>query len=304
MKIQINLPTSGTPIVETIINSPIGIKKREIELLLPLGFERCRYKVCFLDMNNNHMIGPYSNREVVDFSCFSGRIKVRAVLDKEYKISFSDTITTAINTYGEYSSYMITYSYSGLIDIDIYNLAYSTCSFSSEQSLIMRAQLIMEQVLRTVIGITLSQNQVSGGGISSNVFYNLEFIIAASIKKTFDEACKKYLIWCYPVGCLKIHNTNIQQVIDMLNTPIQIERMRDQETFKSNIRLKEICAQSILELKKEQIASLSNMMTAAVNSQYELEQMKELPNIWNAYGNTNKDIDHLMDYYLGNGDKK
>lgn len=304
MKIQINLPTSGTPIVETIINSPIGIKKREIELLLPLGFEHCRYKVCFLNMNNNHMIGPYSNGEVVDFSCFSGRIKVRAVLDKEYKISFSDTITTAINTYGEYSSYMITYSYSGLIDIDIYNLAYSTCSFSSEQSLIMRAQLIMEQVLRTVIGITLSQNQVSGGGISSNVFYNLEFIIAASIKKTFDEACQKYLIWCYPVGCLKIHNTNIQQVIDMLNTPIQIERMRDQETFKSNIRLKEICAQSIIELKKEQIASLSNMMTAAVNSQYEVEQMEKIPNILNAYGNTNENIDHLMDYYLGNGDKK
>ena len=304
MKFQINLPTSGTPIVETIINSPIRIKKREIELLLPLGFERCRYKVCFVDMNNNQMIGPYSNGEVVDFGCFSGKIKVRAILDKEYNISFSDTITTAINTYGEYSPYTITYSYNGLIDIDIYNLAYSSCSFSSEQSLIMRAQVVMEQVLRTVIGIILSQNQVSGGGISSNVFYNLESIIAASIKKTFDDACQKYLIWCYPVGCLKIQNTNIQQVIGMLNTPIQIDRMKDQKIFESNIRLKEICVQSILELKKEQIASLSNMMTEAVKSQYELEQIRKLPDILNIYSDTNKNIDHLIDHFLGNGDKK
>lgn len=302
MKFQINLPTSGSPIVETIISSPIGIKKREIELLLPLGFERCQYKVCFGDMNNSQMIGPYSNGEVADFSRFSGKIRVRAVLDKEYNISFSDTITTAINTYGEYSPYIITYSYNGLIDIDIYNLAYSSCSFSSEQSLIMRAQAILEQVLRTVIGITLSRNSMSGGGISSDVFYNLEFIISASIKKTFDEACKKYLIWCYPVGCLKIHNTNIQQVISMLNTPIQIDRMRDQQIFESNIKLKEICAQSIIELEKEKIASVSNMVTSAVENQYEVDQIAALPNLSNIYGN--KNIDNLIDYYLGNGDKK
>ncbi len=304
MKFQIYLPTSGTPIVDTTIKSPKIVKKREIELLLPLGFEHCRYKVCFADMNNSQMIGPYSNGEVVDFGCLNGRIKVRAILDKEYSISFSDTITTAINTYGEYSPYKITYSYSGLIDIDIYNLAGSSCTFSSEQSLIMRAQAIMEQVLRTVIGIILSQNQASGDGISSDVFYNLESIIAASIKKTFDEACQKYLIWCYPVGCLKIYNTNIQQVIGMLNTPIQIDRMRDEQIFESNIRLKEICVQSILELKKEQITSLSNMMTKALESQYEVEQIAALPNMSNIYGNTNENIEHIIDSLLGNGDKK
>lgn len=265
MKYQIKLPVSGRPIEETIIDSPSINKYREIEMYYPRGFENLRYKICFIDNNGKSVYGPFVNGEMFDFSKISGRkIKVKAILDKEYHIQISDYIDSVINAGGELSSFEITYDYTGLIDIDACKFAMSTCAFSDEQSLIERATLLMERVLRAVITQAISQYQLSSGCVSSQLIYSLETVVANAVSYTFNEACNRCLIWCRPVGCLKLRNTNMVQILDKMNIPIQIERIRQQQLFDSNLKIKEITAKSIYTLETEKIRAISQIgMTGA-----------------------------------------
>ena len=267
MKYQIKLPVSGRPIEETIIDSPIGYKNREIEIYLPPNYccLKDRYKVCFITNSGKYVYGPFGNGDIFDFSKISDKkIKVKAILNKEYNIQIRDRIDTVINANGELSPFEITYDYTGLIDIDACKFAMSTCAFSDEQSLIKRASLIMEQVLRAVITQIVSQNQSSAGGVSSQLLYNLETVVACAVSNTFNEACNNYLIWCRPVGCLKLQNTNMVQILDKMNISIQIERIRQQQLFDSNLKIKEITAKSIYTLETEKIRAISQIgMTGA-----------------------------------------
>lgn len=265
MKIQIKLPVSGKPIEETIIDSPIGYKSREIEIYLPINYSYLKYKICFISTDGECVYGPFDNGDTFDFSKISGKkIKVKAILNKEYNIQIRDHINSVINANGELSPFEITYNYTGLIDIDARNLAMSSCAFSNEQSLIKRASVIMEQVLRAVITQIVSQNQSSMGGVSIQLLYNLETVVACAVSNTFNEACNNYLIWCRPVGCLKLENSNMPQILTKMNTPIQIERTRQQQLFDSNLRIKEITTQSLFEIEKEKIQATSQIgMTGA-----------------------------------------
>lgn len=265
MKIQIKLPVTGKPIEETIIDSPIGYKNREIEIYLPINYSHFKYNICFISTDGECAYGPFDNGDTFDFSKISGKkIKAKAILNKEYNIQIRDHINSVINANGELSPFEITYNYTGLIDIDARNLAMSSCAFSNEQSLIKRASVIIEQVLRAVITQIVSQNQSSMGGVSSQLLYNLETVVACAVSNTFNEACNNYLIWCRPVGCLKLENSNMPQILTKLNTPIQIERTRQQQLFDSNLRIKEITTQSLFEIEKEKIQATSQIgMTGA-----------------------------------------
>lgn len=268
MKYQIKLPVSGRPIEETIIDSPIGYKNREIEIYLPPNYccLKDRYKVCFITNSGEYVYGPFGNGDMFDFSKISDKkIKVKAILNKEYNIQIEDCINSVINANGELSPFEITYDYTGLIDIDARSLAMSTCAFSDEQSLIERASLLMEQVLRAVITQVISQNQLSSGCVSSQLIYSLETVVANAVSYTFNEACNRYLIWCRPVGCLKLRNTNMVQILDKMNIPIQIERIRQQQLFESNLKIKEITAKSIYTLKTEKIRAISQIGMTGVH---------------------------------------
>lgn len=274
MKIQIILDVSGRPIEDAIIDAPLFIKNCEIEIYLPSNFRDYKYKVCFISEDGKSIFGPFSNGQKFDFRKISGRkINVRAILDKEYHIEFKDTIKSVMNSFGEYCPFEITYKYSGIIDIDAINLAMSTCAFSNESLLIERAKSIMEQVLRAVIAQVLSQNLTQSSGISAHLFYNLETTVALAISNTFHEACNQYLIWCKPVGCLKIENTNMNQVIQMLNTPIQIERAREEQRFISDLKMREICATSLHELEKENIRAIAQIGSTGVHPIDELRKL-------------------------------
>lgn len=266
MKFQIKLPATGKPIESVIVEAPLFNKYREIDLYLPHNCYGLMnyYKLCFIDENGD-IIGPYSNSQMVDFGRLSGgKITVKAVLDREYRIQINNCINSVINANGILTPFEVTYNYEGIIDIDAYNLAMSTCTFSSEQLLTDRASLIMEQVLRAVITQIISQNPSNAGGVSSQLLYNLETVVASAVSSTFNEACNNYLIWCRPVGCLRLQNTNMAQILDNMNIPIQIERMRQQQLFDSDKRIKEITTKSLFELKKENIRAISQMgMTGA-----------------------------------------
>lgn len=267
MKFQIKLPVTGKPIEEAKVNSPGFPKNREIDLYLPrnhYGLINC-YKLCFID-NHGDIIGPYRHGESVDFGQLSGgKIIVKAVLDKEYRIQISDTIKAVINASGELTPFEVEYNYVGLIDIDVYNLAMSTCAFSNEQLLIERASLMMEQVLRAVIIQIISQNESNTGGISSQLLYNLETIVSCAVSNTFNEACSKYLIWCRPEGCLKLQNTNMTQILSKMNIPIQIERARQQQLFDHNLKIQEITSQSVYTLETEKIRAISQIGMSGVH---------------------------------------
>ena len=54
------------------------------------------------------------------------------------------------------------------------------------------------------------------------------------------------------------------QILTKMNTPIQIERTRQQQLFDSNLRIKEITTQSLFEIEKEKIQATSQIgMTGA-----------------------------------------
>ena len=274
MKLQIMLPVTGKPIEETVISAPIGAKKREIEIYLPCNYRNFKYKVCFISEDNSSIFGPFVNGQIFNFGRLKGKtITVKAILDKEYRIEFKDTIRSVLNTYGEYCPFEITYRYSGIFDIDANNLAMSTCTFSNETLLVERAKNIMEQVLRTVIAQVLNNNHANNSGVSAQLFYNLETTVALAISNTFHEACNQYLIWCKPVGCLKIENSNMKQVIGMLNTPIQIERRRDERKFLSDLKMNEICVNSIYELEKENIRAIAQIGATGVHPIDELKKL-------------------------------
>lgn len=274
MKYQIMLPAVGKPIEETVVNSPVIPKKREIEIYLPRGYEHFKYKVCFISEDNGTLIGPFINGEIVDFGQLKGKkIKVKAILDKEYKIGFKDVVTLVINTYAQYCPLEITYRYTGVVDIDAYNLAMSTCTFSNETLLLERAKNIMETVLRAIISRIVIQNQASNGGVSAQLFYKLGADVELVISQTFHEACNQNLIWCKPVGCLKIENSNMNQVIEMLNIPIEIERKRTEQKFLSDLKLNEICTNSIYDIKKENIRSIAQIGATGVVPFHELSML-------------------------------
>lgn len=287
MKFEINLPGYGEPIIEQEINSPwLAKEKREIRISLPLGYERCRYKVFFVDLFTNQMIGPYFNGQVVDFSSFGSRIKVKAILDKEYCVAFSGTIEIPMYSYGEYCPFKITYEYTGLIDIDYYNLALSNECFSSENVLLERARNNMEPMLRAIISQILSQNHSSSGGISSELFYNLETVVNIAIQNSFHKLCTDYLVWCKPVSNIKIKNTNMEQVMRVLNTPIQIERNMEQKKFESSLRMREQALISAAEIEKERVRAAAQIGQSGV---YESDLIQNLVfgNNFSEYVNNN-----------------
>ena len=265
IKFEINLASYGEPVIEQEINAPRLTKEgREIKVILPLGYERLKYKLFFIDLSDGNIIGPFFNGQVVNFGSFGSRVKIKAILDKEYRISFSDTIEIPMHSYGEYCSFCVSYDYSGLIDIDYNNLARSNDSFSSEAALLERAKVIMEPILRAVISQILTQNHSSTGGISSELFFNLETNVNAAIQNGFHKLCTDCMSWCNPLGCIKIKNTNMKQIMETLNTPTQIERKREQAVFEAGIRMRDQALISAAEIEKERIQAAAQIGATGV----------------------------------------
>lgn len=279
IKFEISLPSYGEPVIEKEISAPwLAKERREIRISLPLGYERLKYKLFFIDLTDGSMIGPFFNGQVVDFGSFGSRIKIKAILDKEYHVSFRDTIEVPMFSCGEYCPFKITYDYTGLIDIDFYNLALSSESFSSESILLERAKGNMEPMLRAIISRILNQNQASSGGISSELFYNLETNVNIAIQNGFHKLCTDYLTWCIPVSNIKIKNTNMEQVMKVLNTPIQIARQREQAVFDSTIRIREKAVEKAAEMNIEGMRTIGQLGATGV---YDVDSLNSLCNTMN-----------------------
>ena len=258
MNYGINLPAYGEPVVEQEIDSPwMGKGHREVRINLPLGYERLNYKVFFIDLATGNAIGPFSNGQVVDFSSFSGRIKVKAVLDKEYTISFRNSIEIPMNASGKYVPFKISYEYNGLLDIDFDNIALCKESFTSESTLLMRAKSNMETVLRSIISQIIDQNRTPDGNIVSSLFYSLGTIVNLAIHKNFNEICGGYMTWCKPVNNIIIRNDNMSEIMNVVNEPVEIARTMQMKDFENDLKMREIALKGAIDVDTETIRAIS-----------------------------------------------
>lgn len=258
MKFNINLSAYGEPVVEQEIDAPwVSKGHREVRINLPLGYERLKYRIFFIDLTSEEAIGPFFSGQVVNLSSFSGRVKIKAILDKEYMVSFRDTIDIPMNASGKYVPLRISYNYEGLLDINFDNIALCRESFSSEASLLLRAKSNMETVLRAIVSQIIDQNRTSDGNIVSSLFYSLETLVNLAIHQNFNEICGGYMSWCKPVNNIKIRNDNMNEIMQVINEPIEIARKRDEEIFVHTKKMQEIALQGSITLQTESIRAVA-----------------------------------------------
>lgn len=252
MKFGINLPAYGAPVVEMEIDSPlVGKGHREVRINLPLGYERLNYRIFFIDLTTENIIGPFSNGQVVDFSSFSGRVKIKAILDKDYMVSFKDTIKVPMIASGKYVPLGISYEYEGLLDINFYSMALCEHNFNSENALILLAKKNIENVLRASITQIIDQNRTSDGNVMASVFYCLENEVNLFIHENFNANIGNSMSWCTPLSNIKIRNENMDEIMQVINEPVEIARTIQIKDFENVLKMREIALQGDIDIRKE-----------------------------------------------------